>query len=58
MPILVLASEDKNRYLNPGDILVWDQREVTLAIANFGKVTRMRTDSQGREVQIGVRFVF
>ena len=26
--------------------------------ANFGKVTRKRVDSHGREIQVGVRFVF
>jgi hypothetical protein len=31
---------------------------VNLASANFGKVTRKRIDGQGREIQIGVRFVF
>ena len=29
-----------------------------LSSANFGRVTRKRTDGQGREMQIGVRFVF
>jgi hypothetical protein len=40
------------------DHIVWDQPEVNLSSANFGKVTRKRVDSQGREIQIGVRFVF
>lgn len=38
--------------------IVWDQPEVNLSSANFGKVTRKRVDSNGREIQIGVRFVF
>jgi hypothetical protein len=38
--------------------LNWDQPEVAISSANFGKVTRRRTDSNGRELQLGVRFVF
>jgi hypothetical protein len=38
--------------------IVWDQPDVTFGSANFGKVTRKRTDSQGREFQVGVRFTF
>jgi hypothetical protein len=37
---------------------VWDQPDTTFGGGNFGKVTRKRTDSYGREIQIGVRFVF
>jgi hypothetical protein len=37
---------------------VWDQPDLTFGSANFGRVTRKRTDSQGREIQIGLRFVF
>ncbi|MEO8682783.1 MAG: hypothetical protein ABI665_27290, partial [Vicinamibacterales bacterium] len=40
------------------NMIVWDQPEVNLSSANFGKVTRKRVDGQGREIQIGVRFVF
>ena len=43
---------------NVFNMIVWDQPEVNLANANFGKVTRKRVDSNGREIQIGVRFVF
>jgi len=43
---------------NVFDVIVWDQPEVNLASTNFGKVTRKRVDSQGREIQLGVRFVF
>ncbi|MCL4847316.1 MAG: TonB-dependent receptor [Acidobacteria bacterium] len=38
--------------------LVWDQPDVVFGSANFGRVTRKRTDNSGREIQIGVRFVF
>ena len=38
--------------------IVWDQPDTTFGSANFGKVTRKRTDSYGREIQIGLRFVF
>ena len=38
--------------------IVWDNPDLNLASSNFGKVTRKRTDAQGREIQIGVRFVF
>jgi hypothetical protein len=38
--------------------IVWDQPDTTFGSANFGKVTRKRVDSYGRELQIGVRFVF
>jgi hypothetical protein len=36
----------------------WDDPDLNLASANFGKVTRKRLDSLGREMQIGLRFVF
>jgi hypothetical protein len=38
--------------------LVWDQPDTGFGSANFGKVTRKRTDSSGREIQVGLRFVF
>jgi outer membrane receptor protein involved in Fe transport len=38
--------------------IVWDQPDVNVSSANFGKVTRKRIDGTGREVQIGLRFVF
>jgi len=38
--------------------IVWDLPDLNISSANFGKVTRKRTDSSGREIQIGVRFVF
>jgi hypothetical protein len=37
---------------------VWDQPDVTFGSANFGTVTRKRIDSLGREIQVGLRFVF
>ena len=43
---------------NTFNTIVWDQPEVTFGNANFGKVTRKRTDGQGREIQVGLRFVF
>ena len=43
---------------NAFNTIVWDQPETTFGSANFGKVTRKRTDSLGREVQVGLRFVF
>jgi len=38
--------------------IMWGQPNTTLSSSNFGKVTTKRTDSTGREIQIGVRFVF
>lgn len=38
--------------------IIWDNPDMNLASANFGKVTRKRTDNMGREIQVGVRFVF
>ena len=43
---------------NAFNTVIWDQPETTFGNANFGKVTRKRTDSLGREIQIGLRFVF
>ena len=43
---------------NMFNAIVWDQPEVNVSSANFGKVTRKRIDGIGREVQIGLRFVF
>ncbi len=40
------------------DHVVMDQPDTTFGSANFGKVTRKRLDSTGREFQIGVRFLF
>jgi hypothetical protein len=38
--------------------VVWDVPDLNIASANFGKVTRKRVDGIGREVQLGLRFVF
>jgi len=38
--------------------IVWDAPDLNISSANFGKVTRKRTDGTGREIQFGVRFVF
>ncbi len=38
--------------------ILWDDPDLTISSANFGKVTRKRTDGNGRELQVGVRFVF
>jgi hypothetical protein len=43
---------------NMFNAIVWDQPEVNVSSPNFGKVTRKRIDGTGREVQIGLRFVF
>jgi hypothetical protein len=38
--------------------IVWDNPDMNLANANFGKVTRKRLAWTGREIQFGLRFVF
>ena len=38
--------------------IIWDNPDLTLASANFGKVTRKRVDGNGREIQVGLRFIF
>jgi len=38
--------------------IMWGQPNTTLSSSNFGKVTTKRTDSTGREIQLGLRFVF
>jgi hypothetical protein len=43
---------------NAFNSIIWDNPDVDLASANFGKVTRKRIDGAGREIQIGARFVF
>jgi len=40
------------------DSIVWDNPDLGIASANFGKVTRKRLDGNGREIQVGLRFVF
>jgi hypothetical protein len=43
---------------NALNAIVWDNPDVNVSSANFGKVTRKRIDGTGREVQIGLRFIF
>lgn len=38
--------------------IVWDQPNTTFGSGTFGRVTTKRTDASGREIQLGVRFVF
>jgi len=38
--------------------IVWDNPDLAISSSNFGKVTRKRVDGSGREIQIGVRFIF
>lgn len=38
--------------------IIWEDPDLALASANFGKVTRKRLESLGREMQIGLRFSF
>ncbi len=57
-PIGRYRLETRFEAYNAFNHLVWDQPEITFGNANFGKVTRKRADSLGREIQVGVRFVF
>jgi hypothetical protein len=43
---------------NAFDMIVWEDPTLNISDPNFGKVTRKRTDGSGREIQIGVRFIF
>ena len=36
----------------------WDLPDLGISSANFGRVTRKRIDGTGREIQLGLRFVF
>jgi outer membrane receptor protein involved in Fe transport len=38
--------------------IVWDNPDLDVASANFGKVTRKREAYNGREFQLGLRFIF
>jgi len=38
--------------------ILWDDPDLTISSSNFGKVTRKRVDGSGREIQVGVRFIF
>jgi len=43
---------------NAFNTILWDNPEMNLSSANFGKVTRKRADISGRELQVGLRFIF
>jgi hypothetical protein len=43
---------------NAFDQILWDNPDLTISSSNFGKVTRKRVDGNGREIQIGIRFMF
>jgi outer membrane receptor protein involved in Fe transport len=58
VPIGRYRLEARIEAYNAFNHLVWDQPDTGIGSANFGKVTRKRTDNYGREVQIGFRFVF
>jgi hypothetical protein len=38
--------------------IIWDTPDLSISSSNFGKVTRKRVDGNGRELQVGLRFVF
>ncbi|HSL23664.1 MAG TPA: TonB-dependent receptor [Vicinamibacterales bacterium] len=38
--------------------IVWQNPDLTLGSANFGRVTRQQIGQPGREIQIGARFIF
>ena len=38
--------------------IIWDNPELAISSSNFGKVTRKRVDGNGREIQVGLRFIF
>jgi hypothetical protein len=38
--------------------IVWDNPDLILSSANFGKVTRKQLAYSGREMQVGLRFIF
>jgi hypothetical protein len=58
IPIGRYRLEARVEAYNAFNHLVWDQPETTFGNANFGRVTRKRADSLGREIQVGLRFVF
>jgi hypothetical protein len=43
---------------NAFNTIIWDNPDLTQSSANFGKVTRKRVDGNGREIQLGLRFIF
>jgi hypothetical protein len=58
VPIGGYQLEARIEAYNAFNHIVWDQPDTTFGSANFGKVTRKRVDSYGREIQFGFRFVF
>ena len=38
--------------------IIWDNPDLSISSSNFGKVTRKRVDGSGREIQVGLRFIF
>jgi hypothetical protein len=38
--------------------VIWQNPDLTLGSANFGKVTRQVLGQPGREIQLGLRFIF
>lgn len=38
--------------------IVWEQPNTVFGSGTFGRVTQKRTDASGREIQVGLRFVF
>lgn len=43
---------------NAFNAVIWDTPDVVISSATFGKVTRKRVDGIGRELQVGLRFIF
>ena len=57
-PIGKYRLEARFEAYNAFNQIIWDNPDLGIASSNFGKVTRKRVDGNGREIQIGVRFVF
>jgi hypothetical protein len=43
---------------NAFNTILWDNPDLAISSSNFGKVTRKRVDGNGREIQVGLRFLF
>ncbi|MCX6544594.1 MAG: TonB-dependent receptor [Acidobacteria bacterium] len=43
---------------NAFNVMIWENPDVVISSATFGKVTRKRVDGNGRELQVGLRFIF
>ncbi len=57
-PIGKYRLEARFEAYNAFNQIIWDNPDLNIANSTFGKVTRKRVDGNGREIQIGVRFVF